>query len=290
MTERIGSLLARADVDRARLKARHPEVFHTPVLARTIFLAIVAAGVGLALYALWRFGFSPAKFIDGLAKLGTVLTLMMPPDPGSQLWRYVAALGETLAIAFLGTLGAAVLALPFSVLAARNVVASWFIHVASRRFLDTIRGIDTLIWALIWINVVGLGPFAGILAIMTSDFGAFGKLFSEAIEASDRKPVDGVVSAGGSPLHGFRFGVLPQVLPILLSQVLYYFESNTRSATIIGIVGAGGIGLYLANEIAQAEWPRVAFLILMILATVAAIDWISTRIRFAVIGRRGVVA
>ena len=280
----------RIDVDRAGLKDRYPETFHTPVLAHTVYLVIVAAGAGLVVYALWRFGFSPAKFLDGLGKLGTVVTLMVPPDPGSQLWKYVAALGETLSIAFLGTLGAAILALPASMLAANNVVANRIVHFASRRFLDSIRGIDTLIWALIWINVVGLGPFAGILAIMTSDFGSFGKLFSEAIEASDRKPVDGVTSAGGSDLHGFRFGVLPQVLPILLSQVLYYFESNTRSATIIGIVGAGGIGLYLANEIAQAEWQSVAFLILMILATVAAIDWISAKIRFAVIGRRGVVA
>ena len=280
----------RIDVDRADLKDRYPETFRTPVLAHTVYLALVAAGAGLVVYALWRFGFSPAKFLDGLGKLGTVVTLMVPPDPGSQLWKYVAALGETLSIAFLGTLGAAILALPVSMLAAKNVVANQIVHFASRRFLDSIRGIDTLIWALIWINVVGLGPFAGILAIMTSDFGSFGKLFSEAIEASDRKPVDGVKSTGGSDLHGFRFGVLPQVLPILLSQVLYYFESNTRSATIIGIVGAGGIGLYLANEIAQAEWQSVAFLILMILVTVAAIDWISAKIRFAVIGRRGVVS
>jgi len=280
----------RIDVDRAGLKDRYPEAFRTPVLAHTVYLAIVTAGAGLVVYALWRFGFSPAKFLDGLGKLGAVVSLMMPPDPGSQLWSYVAALGETLSIAFLGTLGAAILALPASMLAAKNVVANRIVHFASRRFLDSIRGIDTLIWALIWINVVGLGPFAGILAIMTSDFGSFGKLFSEAIEASDRKPVDGVKSTGGSDLHGFRFGVLPQVLPILLSQVLYYFESNTRSATIIGIVGAGGIGLYLANEIAQAEWQSVAFLILMILVTVAAIDWISAKIRFAVIGRRGVVS
>jgi phosphonate transport system permease protein len=280
----------RIDVDRAGLKDRYPETFRTPVLAHTVYLALVAAGAGLVVYALWRFGFSPAKFLDGLGKLGTVVTLMVPPDPGSQLWKYVAALGETLSIAFLGTLGAAILALPASMLAAKNVVANRIVHFASRRFLDSIRGIDTLIWALIWINVVGLGPFAGILAIMTSDFGSFGKLFSEAIEASDRKPVDGVKSTGGSDLHGFRFGVLPQVLPVLLSQVLYYFESNTRSATIIGIVGAGGIGLYLANEIAQAEWQSVAFLILMILVTVAAIDWISAKIRFAVIGRRGVVS
>lgn len=284
------SSLARATVDRERLKSQYPDVFRTPTLSRAITLTVLTVGAGLVVYALWRFGFSPAKFVDGLGKLGTVLVLMMPPDPGNQFWKYVAALGETLSIALLGTLGAAVLALPAGMLAAKNVVANRVIHFASRRFLDSIRGVDTLIWALIWINVVGLGPFAGILAIMTSDFGTFGKLFSEAIEAADRKPVDGVVSAGGSGLHGFRFGVLPQILPILLSQVLYYFESNTRSATIIGIVGAGGIGLYLANEIAQAEWQSVAFLILMILVTVAVIDSISARIRNAVIGRRGGIA
>ncbi len=287
MSLRVSPLRARAEADRASLKSHYPSVFRTPLQVRLLPPAVVMLGVGLALYALWRFDFAPSKFIDGLGKLGTVVVLMVPPSPGNQLWNYVAALGETLSIAFLGTLGAAILALPVSMLAAKNVVASRLIHIASRRFLDTIRGVDTLIWALIWINVVGLGPFAGILAIMTSDFGSFGKLFSEAIEASDRKPVDGVVSAGGSDLHGFRFGVLPQVLPVLLSQVLYYFESNTRSATIIGIVGAGGIGLYLANEITQAEWPHVAFLILLIMATVATIDWISTKVRLAIIGARG---
>lgn len=266
------------------LKDRYPDAFRGSLRERLLPLAVTALAVGLAFYALARFGFSPTMLIDGLGKLGIVFVLMMPPDPGNQLWNYVGALGETLSIAFLGTLTAAILALPAGMLAAKNVVANRIVHFLSRRSLDTIRGVDTLIWALIWINVVGLGPFAGILAIMTSDFGTFGKLFSEAIEASDRKPVDGIVAAGGSRLLAFRFGVLPQVLPVLLSQVLYYFESNTRSATIIGIVGAGGIGLYLANEIAQAEWQHVAFLILMILLAVAAIDWLSARIRLAMIG------
>ena len=276
--------------DRALLKERYPAAFQVPLRARLLSLGILALGAAVAGHALWRFNFSPAQFFAGMGKLGEVLLLMLPPDPGKQLWPFVAALGETLAIAFLGTLGAAVLAVPMAMLAAKNVVANRILHFTSRRFLDTIRGIDTLIWALIWINVVGLGPFAGILAIMTADFGAFGKLFSEAIEASDRKPVDGVVSAGGSDLQGVRFGILPQVLPVLLSQVLYYFESNTRSATIIGIVGAGGIGLYLANEIAQAEWQHVGFLILMILMSVAAIDTLSARLRFALIGRRALAA
>ena len=287
MSPPVNPLRARADADRAGLKRRYPASFQRPLRERVLPPVTVVLATALAVYTLWRFGFSPEKFVEGLGKLGIVVSLMIPPNPGNQFWHYVGALGETLSIAFLGTLGAAILALPVSMLAAKNVVANRIVHFASRRFLDTIRGVDTLIWALIWINVVGLGPFAGVLAILTSDFGAFGKLFSEAIEAADKKPVDGVLSTGGSDLQGFRFGVLPQVLPVMLSQVLYYFESNVRSATIIGIVGAGGVGLYLANEIAQAEWPRVAFLILMILATVAMIDWLSGKVRFAVIGSKG---
>jgi phosphonate transport system permease protein len=157
-----------------------------------------------------------------------------------------------------------------------------------RRFLDTIRGVDTLIWALVWINVVGLGPFAGVLAIAVSDFGAFGKLFSEAIEAADKKQVEGVRASGGNALHEIRFGLLPQVLPVIAGQVLYFIESNTRSATIIGIVGAGGIGLQLAEQIRVLEWQKVSFLILMILVPVAVIDWISGKLRFAIIGRGAV--
>ena len=128
-----------------------------------------------------------------------------------------------------------------------------------RRFFDSIRGVDTLIWALVWINVVGLGPFAGVLAIALSDFGAFGKLFSEAIEAADRKQVEGIRASGGNALHEIRFGLMPQVLPVIAGQVLYFIESNTRSATIIGIVGAGRIvaGEKLPGENEIAETYRV---------------------------------
>jgi phosphonate transport system permease protein len=214
--------------------------------------------------------------------------MMIPPDPGASLPIYLSALGETLSIALLGTTIAAVFALPVSMLAAKNIVPSSIFRFPVRRFLDSIRGVDTLIWALVWINVVGLGPFAGVLAIAVSDFGAFGKLFSEAIEAADRKQVEGIRAAGGNALHEIRFGLMPQVLPVIAGQVLYFIESNTRSATIIGIVGAGGIGLQLAEQIRVLEWQKVSFLILMILVAVAAIDWISTKLRFAIIGQRAV--
>jgi len=213
---------------------------------------------------------------------------MLPPIYGTEakLLVYLTALAETVAIALLGTLLAAVLAFPLGVLAARNVLPVWIARFILRRSFDTIRGVDAMIWALIWINVVGLGPFAGVLAIATSDFGSFGKLFSEAVENVDRKPVEGVLASGGSRLHAVRFGLIPQVLPVIASQVLYYIESNTRSATIIGIVGAGGIGLHLAEQIRILEWQHVSFLVLIILVAVAIIDVISTRLRFAIIGRR----
>jgi phosphonate transport system permease protein len=211
---------------------------------------------------------------------------MVPPTPGTQLWALLKALAETVAIAFLGTLLAALIAFPLGFLAARNTMANRLVRFLTRRFSDSIRGVDTLIWALIWINVVGLGPFAGVLAIMTSDIGAFSKLYSEAIEAIDRRAGEGVTSTGGSRVHAIRFGIVPQVMPVLISQMLYYFESNTRSATIIGIVGAGGIGLYLAEMIRTYEWDQVAFIILMILVTVAAIDFVSSRLRLAIVGER----
>ena len=278
------------DENRAAIAERHPEIFRTDWRRRSMIVTGLGAAVGLFLFGIVQLDIPLKRLSDGLFMLGGFLRLMLPPDPGSwaQALIYLHALGETLSIAFLGTLGGALLAFPASLLAARNVVANRIVHFLSRRGLDTIRGIDTLIWALIWVGVVGLGPFAGILALVCSDFGTFGKLFSEAIEAADRKPVEGIQAAGGNHLHGIRFGLLPQVVPILLSQVLYYFESNTRSATIIGIVGAGGIGLQLAEQIRVLEWQRVSFLILLILVAVSAIDWISSKLRFAIIGRRAI--
>jgi len=271
--------------DPARLRVRYPDVFDRPASARLATPLMALLAFGIFIFGLVDLDFSPTRFITGLRELGWITLLMLPPDPGSSLPLYLKALGETLSIALLGTTLAAIAALPVSLLAARNIVPD-ILRFPVRRVLDTIRGIDTLIWALVWINVVGLGPFAGVLAIAVSDFGAFGKLFSEAIEAADRKQVEGIRAAGGSALHEIRFGLMPQVLPVIAGQVLYFIESNTRSATIIGIVGAGGIGLQLAEQIRVLEWQKVSFLILMILVAVAVIDWISGKLRFAIIGRR----
>jgi phosphonate transport system permease protein len=274
--------------DTAQLRARYPDVFDRPASARLAMPAMIVAAFGVLVFGLVDLDFSPARLLSGMHQLGWITLMMLPPDPGSSLPIYLKALGETLSIALLGTTIAAVFALPVSLLAARNIIPSNLLRFSVRRFLDSIRGVDTLIWALVWINVVGLGPFAGVLAIALSDFGAFGKLFSEAIEAADKKQVEGIRASGGNALHEIRFGLMPQVLPVIAGQVLYFIESNTRSATIIGIVGAGGIGLQLAEQIRVLEWQKVSFLILMILVAVAAIDWISTKLRFAIIGQRAV--
>lgn len=270
------------------VRDRYPEHFRRFGPQRLPMIAVAGGMLALLLFGMGVLGFFDGTLLSGMGRLVEIAGLMLPPDPGS--WAHARAYGmaliETVAIALLGTLSAAILALPVGLLAARNVTAQRIVRFFARRSLDTIRSVDILVWALIWINVVGLGPFAGALAIMTSDIGSFGKLFSEAIEAADRKPVEGIASTGGSHLLGIRFGILPEVFPVLASQVLYYFESNTRSATIIGIVGAGGIGLHLAEAIRTLELQQTSFIILLILVTVAAIDLVSSQLRFAMIGRR----
>jgi phosphonate transport system permease protein len=265
----------RTPIDVGAIRQRHPQHFGRPSRERQFMLGLGAAALLLLLGGMAELGFFGRQFIGGIGKLGEIAGLMLPPNPGgwAHVRLYALSLVETVAISFLGTLGASILAVPLALLAANNVTTQRVLRFLSRRSLDAIRSIDILIWALIWINVVGLGPFAGVLAIMTSDIGNFGKLFT-----------------GGGRVLGIRFGILPEVFPVLASQVLYFFESNTRSATIIGIVGAGGIGLHLAEAIRTLELQQASFIILIILVAVAAIDLVSSQLRFALIGRRGPAA
>jgi phosphonate transport system permease protein len=265
---------------------RHRAVLAKPWQQRAVDIGAPLAVVALTVFAIWWLQISFKQIGPGLAELVKFAALMVPPSTGGHLQLYLKAMAETLAIAFLGTLIAAVVATPLSLLAAKNTAPSGVLRFAIRRVLDTIRGIDVLIWALVFVGAVGLGPFAGILAMAVSDTGTFGKLFSEAIEATEARERETVIASGGNRWMEIRFGLLPQVLPIIASQVLYYFESNTRSATIIGIVGAGGIGLQLSEQIRTYDFDQVAFIILLILAAVATIDWISGKLRTAMIGRR----
>src|SRR6195256_2317081 len=165
--------------DSEQLRAKYPDVFDRPASARLAMPAMILGAFGIFVFGLFDLDFSPTRLISGMHQLGWITVMMIPPDPGSSLPAYLSALGETLSIALLGTTIAAVFALPVSLLADKNIVPSNIFRFPVRRFLDSIRGVDTLIWALVWINVVGLGPFAGVLAIATSDFGSFANLFSE---------------------------------------------------------------------------------------------------------------
>jgi len=201
----------------------------------------------------------------------------------NKMWRHgdvFWALFETLLMAFLGTFGAAIVALPLAFLAARNFTPLGIFRFAARRVFDFLRGVDGLIWTIVLSRAFGPGPLTGSLAILLTDTGTFGKMFSEALENVDEKQIEGITSTGAKPMQRYRFGVFPQVLPVLLSQVLYYLESNTRSATIIGAITGGGIGLLLTQAIAtQKDWEEVTYYIVLIILLVMAMDTLSGWLR-----------
>ncbi len=263
----------------------YPQLFGRPLAEQVRNGAVGLAFAAFTLYTFWALGFFDLDMIGrGLSKLGNVIGFMLPPGHNGWFDEFAVGIAETLAMAFLGTLIAALGALPLGFLGAKNVIPNWVFHFSLRRVFDGLRGIDTLIWALIFVNVVGLGPFAGILAIGFGDMPVLAKLFAEAIENTDTKPVEGIKAAGGGRLEVIRLGLFPQVFPVILSQTLYYFESNTRSATILGIVGAGGIGLQLSDRIRVNNWDEASFIILMILGTVYGIDILSRHLRRRFIG------
>lgn len=256
----------------AQWRARQPRAFGPTPAGRLLrWLAGLAVLAGTLAAFAWL-DMTPQRFFAGLAELGRVAMLMMPPSPGDFPMELVWAVLETLAMAFAGTFIAAVLAVPLGFLAARNVIPLAPFRFGLRRFLDVLRGVDQLVWALIFVRAVGLGPMAGVLSIIVTDTGTLAKLYSEALENADRREPEGVRAAGGSGLHAARFGLLPQSLPLMLAHVLYIFESNVRSSTILGIVGAGGIGFQLSDRIRALRWDEAAFIILMILVLVAVID------------------
>lgn len=201
----------------------------------------------------------------------------------NQMWRHgdvLWAIFETILMAFLGTMSAAIVALPLAFLAASNFSPFVAVRQVARRLFDFVRGVDGLIWTIILSRAFGPGPLTGALAIALTDTGSFGKMFSEALENVDDKQIEGLASTGAKPALRYRFGVIPQIMPVLLSQVLYYLESNTRSATVIGAITGGGIGLLLTQAITtQKDWEEVSYYIILILVMVMAMDSFSGWLR-----------
>lgn len=201
-------------------------------------------------------------------------------NPDWQHGRVFIALLETIMMAVLGTLTAVLFGLPLAFAAASNFNQSGPIRFLMRRLFDFLRGIDNLIWSLIFIRAFGLGPLTGALAIAFTDTGTLGKLFSEALENIDDKQVEGVRSTGAGRLQRYRYGVLPQILPVLTSQTLYYLESNTRSATVIGALGAGGIGLVLVETMRTSrDWENTLYIVLLTVIVVILMDSLSGWLR-----------
>ena len=263
----------------AEWRAREPRAFGPSPMRRAgrWLAALLVAGWVAGLF--WWFDITPGRLARGVSGLLVILRQMVPPSPGDQWRDILRGLGESVAMAFLGTFLAAVVAVPLGFLGARNVVVNALAHFSLRRVFDGFRGMDQLIWALAFVRAVGLGPLAGVLALFAAEVAVLAKLYAEAIENADPKQREGIEAAGGSRLLAIRFGLLPQVLPVMLAQALYAFESNTRSAAILGVVGAGGIGLQIAERIKVRYWDQVAFIILLILAAVALIDVISAQVR-----------
>ncbi|QDY42336.1 phosphonate ABC transporter, permease protein PhnE [Candidatus Pantoea soli] len=270
--------------DVAHLKQQHAALFaaQNRYLRRIALLALAVLLYYLFFFAVY--GIEWSRFLLGCQQLGRYFLRMF-------VWQdfrnwpfgyYFQQVGITLAIVFAGTLTASLLALPLSFLAARNVMHDRLTRPVSllvRRLLDVLRGIDMAIWGLIFVRAVGMGPLAGVLAIVMQDIGLLGKLYAEGHEAVERGPGRGLSAAGANSLQKYRFGIFTQSFPTFLALSLYQIESNTRSAAVLGFVGAGGVGLVYAENMRLWNWDVVMFLTLILVAVVMTMDAISSRLR-----------
>jgi phosphonate transport system permease protein len=241
--------------------------------------------VGLAIVLGWAarvIELRPLELVRDAPNIAVFLRGFLHPSfahVGEYAWQSVV----TLCIALWGTLVAAFIAIPLGLLGSRNVSPHPLFYHIARRGMDMLRAVNEFVFALMFVSAVGLGPFAGMLALGLHTGGVLGKLLSETVEAIDPGQVEGVIATGASRLHTVAFGVVPQVLPNFLSYVLLRFESDIRSAAVIGMVGGGGIGFYLWDTIRSFNDREAATVILMIVLMVMAVDVLSSRIRRAAI-------
>lgn len=240
----------------------------------TLGWAILAAllawswqGADMRPYDLIAYHQNMAKFAAGF----------FPPDFTN--WRsFVEEMLITVQIAVWGTVLAVVCAVPLGILCSSNVVP-WWIYQPTRRLMDAARAINEMVFAMLFVVAVGLGPFAGVLALWVHTTGILAKLFSEAVEAIDPRPIEGIRATGATVLHEVVYGVIPQVMPLWISYSLYRFESNVRSATVLGIVGAGGIGMLLWEYVRGFYYGETSAVMIVIIISVSLIDVVSSQLR-----------
>ena len=253
------------------------------MLKRSTFRQIKRGSIGILILAIliWSFRateFSLSQLWNGLPQMSVFLKGFTSPDL-SIVPRVLKETVLTIQLGIVGTVVATIMALPLSFFAAKNLVANKYIRFIPRLLFNAVRSIDTLIFALVFVVAVGLGPFAGALALSIHSMGMLGKLFYEAIEHIDQGQVTAIKAVGGTKLNVIRWAVLPQVMPFLISYFLYRLELNVRVAVVLGIVGAGGIGQMLYNYINLHRFDRASVVIIIIFLLVMALDAFSSRLR-----------
>lgn len=257
----------------------HPELQIPTVSLCRKLLNLAMTVIALALLV-WAYHGAEINFVTLYQNSGNMLLYLkgfMQPDYLE--WRdYVHEMLVTIQIALWGTLLAIVFAIPFGILSSSNIAPPW-IYQPVRRIMDCCRSVNEMIFAMLFIAAVGLGPFAGVLALFLHTMGILAKLFSEAVEAIDPQPVEGIRSTGASRVEEIAYGVIPQVMPLWISYSLYRFESNVRSASVVGMVGAGGIGMLLWDAIRGFQYGATAAIMMIIIATVIVLDMVSSLIR-----------
>jgi phosphonate transport system permease protein len=243
---------------------------------RFVLTVLVVAAFYSASWQLARV--DPPRLLAGLPKMAGWAAKAWPPAT-EDLWVLLQRTAETVAMAAIGTTAAALLALPLCVLAARNVTPSLAVYYPARWFLNALRGIDSFVFALLFVAAVGLGPFAGVLGIALHTWGSTAKLWAEAIENIPPGPLEAAAATGASRIKVLAFALLPDVGPSMVSVGLFWWEFNVRASTVLGVVGAGGIGQELKNSMDLLLFPRLLTIIAIILMTVTVIDHTSEWLR-----------
>jgi len=251
-----------------------PRASWPTVLSRVATVVIVLAVLG------WSYRGAEVRPFDLARYSGNMLDYLQGfLRPDFRDWRqFVHEMLITVQIAIWGTFLAVLLAAPCGLLSSSNI-APWWIRQPMRRLMDAFRAINEMIFALLFISAVGLGPFAGVLALAIHTLGTLAKLFSEAVEAIDPRPVEGIRATGATRVDEVIYGVLPQVMPLWISYTLYRFESNVRSASVVGMVGAGGIGMLLWDAIRSFEYQRTSAMLIIVIVNVTLLDLMSSRVR-----------
>jgi len=264
----------------ARPAAPAPEAARAPgglrnLLLLAVLLAVLAFSWGPAEMGRWTYLFTDA---GNMAEYASGFL-----QPNFRDWNYyLEEMVVTIQIAVWGTFLAVVLSIPFGIMSAHNMVP-WWILQPTRRLMDLFRAIHEVVFAVLFVVAVGLGPFAGVMALFIHTTGILAKLFSEAVEAIDPRPIEAIRTTGASRIQQVVYGVIPQVLPLWISYSLYRLESNVRSATVLGIIGAGGIGQVLFESIRAFYYPQAAAILIIVVVTVTIMDLISQQLRKLVI-------